>query len=212
MVASQFSGEYLGQSIGMGLMWVVMTNLAFWLHLYVIKPEYVIQNLLITAGHWTTILGVNTYIEPDYADTSVRNKWSDYAWDSWKYGNEVMWGLTTIAWCFSYIPTKDFQDIYRMVMLFMQPVSWILHLWTTIAFIIAGVQEGATPWKQIVYAISTDVGLLAIQTFAWLCWEYGAKEYYNYEKEAWIWNLRKSNEDRYTEINIPNDWFSNDSF
>ena len=143
-----YNETYLGQSVAVGLLWPVMGNIAFWIKYFLVKDEYVTQ--VTVEGYYDTILGVSTYVEPE--TEVVLNKWAGFAWDSWQIGSAGMWGFLTLFWIFSYI--KGSGELYRLAVLWTNIVSWIYHVWIICAHIVAGLEEGATLWKHIVYACS----------------------------------------------------------
>ena len=101
-----------------------------------------------------------------------------------------MYAFLTFSWLLAYIESPTLQKFYYRAIVWITPITWIFHFWTTFAFIRSGLEEGGTLWKGFVYAISTDAGLLLFQTFAWLCAP-AATKYYRWSEQSW-WTYESS--------------------
>ena len=85
VVQEYFEDEYIGHAIGLGLMWLVMSQAPFWMVEYWVLP-----------GTWAPqvyINGAGTIICSSDRSFWGRNSWTRWAFQSMAYGSLGLFGL-----------------------------------------------------------------------------------------------------------------------
>ena len=126
VVTAEYTTEYLGWAIGVGLIWAVASQVPYNVFRFWVFPGAWIPEVVYLANQWNKV-------------TDGLSMWTRVAWESMAYGSEAIFGSMTLMWLLAFIPNKDIAKAYQWTMDIGILLSWGLCLWVITAFILGGV-------------------------------------------------------------------------
>ena len=147
---------------------------------------------------WLGLLWWFTGIIPVIFFRAARPGWSGlswglttgewHAWSVMMYATGSVFGAMGTFWLLAYIKRDNriFQKIYYRTIAGGIPLTWVLALWTLIAFIVGGTQVGGNIGVDIGYGLGWWVLMGGLEALAWYLAP-GTVKFYKWDQQTW-WN------------------------